>query len=897
MFKLQTDKLDNPVGIDNDSPVFSWIIPFRECGQLQTAYRVMVSSSEEELAQNIFDIWDSGKIDSDETLFIKYQGKKLEASTKYFWKVSIWDKDGVCTTTETASFETGLMGEGFSGAEFISAPKDKIINDKYFAAPILRKTFNINKKVKYAKLYATAHGCFEPYVNGIKVGNDYFYPSRTENSEYLTYVTFDVTGIIKKDKNAIGVQLGNGWFNFDGVSSNYGPITALKLKLKLAYADGTFENIVTDNSWKSTLDGPVCANEDSTEIDNNQKLISYSNSLYYGEAYDATHEIDGFALPDFDDRNWLDVQTYTGDELVVGYKVKDVIVSECGNGVGIKQVDILKVQNCFEPQNGVYVYDFGQNFAGVVRIKAKAPKGTRIMIRHSEYLFTNEKAGEEGTPVYGNIFGRNGKDFYTFRGDENGEVFSPTLTYHGFRYISITGLFVEPQNIEGIVLSSATKRIGDFECSNGLINKFAENVDWSIRANFESIITDCPTREKNGWTGDAQSFCRASTFRYDLNYMYKSFLGIGRVSQDPEGRVAQIFPARWGIYGYGDAPSAWSDAVIIIPWEMYNQLGDVSYITDNYEMMKKWAEYLIKCDGEAHIHSDCVYGDHLNFEELTDNKILCTAYCAYSMRLLSRMANIIQKSDDGERYFKEYLAYKKSWLDNFVEADGCTIKDATQAGYVLGIVFDLFDEDKIVEAGLNLKNRIEKDNMCQRVGYTSIGLIYRAFSKAGLNDFAFKLFEQTKKPSVLYSVTRGATSIWEAYFGGSLNHLVHGAPYEWLITDVLGIEHHYENPGYKHFILQPNMGGSLQYANGSYESVRGTIKSGWRMEEDGYTYECTVPANTTATLMLPVKYENVDISEHSRSLDKVKGIKSFDVKNDKAIINVDSGFYSFKIQW
>ena len=950
--KLQTDYRNNPLGIDDTTPQLSWTIDSTRRGEKQTGYRVGVSSTRENAAKGNFDVWDSGYVQSADTSVVYgsvtgKNGKKaaaLKARTQYYWTVYAWNKNKVENrSTEIATFEIALLGNFGSSNKWIVAKETESGSKKAkeTAGRLFRKQFALSQSktnVVKARLYSTAAGNQIMYMNGKRVSDDYFAPGKSQYTTMLYYQTYDVTDLLLNGDNTVGAEVGQGWYNAGTVASNYGSTVALKAKLIVTYKDGTEQVIDTDSSWQGTLHG-----------------ATQSNRFYDGQVVDGREYIAGWCENGNKSSKFTAVSAI--DSVVTNYgAIGKTFVAE--NMEPVRNILTKNPTSATKKSNRAYLYTFDQNVVGTLRITAKASAGTKITIRYCEFL-TN------GSITGGEYDGHNGQDTYIFRGDAGGETVTFDLVYHGFQYILISGLTeqIELKNIEALVLSSDMEETGMLETSNSKINRYVQNVLWSVRGNFVSTLTDCPTREKNTWTGDAQIFAAASSYFSNVFNHYRNFQLMTRHSQYKNGAIPEIVPdgatnnhttASASQY----APAGWSDSVVIIPWEMYNQFGDTSIITENYDAMKNWINYILTCKinqagaevpyyvkDATDLRLDGTYGDwlHINgpasyYQKRTANATdlsavpvsyaeVGTAYTAYCCLILSEMASAIGKTSDATYYKQLHERFAKAWRKNFVAADGYTclsggtsVYDSTTktytaykpgegwyTSYALGIYFDLFETEELKKkAAEKLASLLKDKNYAQNIGFMGMNTIYPALSWNGQFDAAMKMMEKETLPSLLYMVNQGATTIWETYEGTtySRNHYVFGAPCRWLFTDVLGISHNYDadNAGYQHFDLQPHYASysdtSVTSCKGSYTSRAGTIKSEWKLSSDRktFTYKCTVPANTSATLSLPVEKANATITEGGKDASKAEGVKFIEVKDGRAYYEITSGVYEFVVK-
>lgn len=899
---MKTDNLLKPLGIDSEYPVFSWNLSDPETrGQKQTSYRIMIALSEDDLTNGIY-VWDSGVIRSAETANITYSGDTLEASTRYFWQLEIGDKDGNKVSSEISWFETGLMDSGWSNAKWIAKTDLDSTESVTDSSPMFRKEFSTasGKTVANARLYFTSAGIYRAFINGEKVTDSYLNPGMTAYDDHIMYQTYDVTELVANGENAIGVYLGHGWW--DRALRNFGTRLHIYGKLLIEYTDGTSDVIVTDDSWKFYRFGPIL-----------------DDDIFNGFKFDGTVEeaMEGWNKPGYDDSEWEAVMVSAANELVSNKKTPVIIAQ---NIPLIKNTMTLDALSVTEPKDGVYVYDFGQNIAGVVRITATAPKGTTIKLRHAESLNKENMSGADGDP--GTIFTANlpraeATDTYVFKGDPNGETFEPFFTYHGFRYLEITGID-EPlplEDVKALLIMSDLEQTSTFNSSNALVNRLYLNSLWSARDNFLSVPTDCPQRgERFGWTGDAQIFARTGSYMMDVNAFYQKYCMDMRDTSTNNRIIADISPASVGNGWYGqnsrnEATNGWGDAIIIIPYQMYKQYGNVAVLEENYETMCNWMDYLVSTSTD-YIRDESWTGDWLPVNEpKTPIAVTDTAFCAYSAMLLSEIAEILGKPADAATYTELYNSYRDAWRANFLMEDGCTTKCGTQTSYVLGLKFGLFDEDEKACAAENLVKNIKRWDWHLSTGFLGLSYLNPTLSDNGYTGAAYKLLEQDEYPSWLYSVTLGSTSIWESWYvirkyeDGSMavneesqNHFSYGAVSEWLFRYMLGIERDDENSvAFKHFLLKPEFGGSFTYANGSYDSIRGTIESGWSLDKEtcAFTYNAVVPANTTATLYLPVKSEGTAVTESGVSAVESEGVTYIGFEDGHAVFELASGTYEF----
>lgn len=764
-------------------------------------------------------------------------------------------------------------------------------DDLTYSAPMFRKSFNTetSKTIEKARLYATSAGSHEMYLNGVRCSDDYLAPGKSEYSQVLYYQTYDVTDKICAGENTLAGLLGIGWYNGGPIGSNYGTNIALKAKLIITYTDGTEQVIDTDGTWVSN-DSHITANR-----------------LYIGQHIDGRKYKEGWNENGLNVSEWPYVKTATERQ-------EKKLLGE--NTVPIRVIRTAHPVEVTSPEENVFVYRFPTNMSGTARITAEAERGTRIHIKYSEMLTPAGYADVTPYIVNAAIGDQNGEDEYIFAG-KGRETFEFNFVYHGFQYMEIRGLSepLEFEDITALVLSTDNERTGYFESSNPLLNQYYENVIRSQQSNSIGALTDNPTREKNNWTGDGQGFCYTANYNYNAYNIYRSFSEMISHAQSVEGIVPEVVPiGNFRASTNSKSPSGWSDAVIMIPWQIYFQYGDKAILTENYDEMKKWADYLIRtCSDDGYIRLEGWYGEHVSIDRRPANAEnypqIGTAFSAYSIGILSKICGILGNAEDEAYYKAESEKFAKAWRDNYLLEDGYTNVVDSQTFYAMGIYYDLYETeekrrlaadklDEIIRSG-NATLGIQPD--VQTVGILGYPIFFYTLSRFGHADTAFKVLERTEYPSLLYPVTLGATTVWEYYNkSNSLNQYIQGAPAAWLYSDILGISHDYisGNEGYRHFVLRPTYGGRLTYAKGSYNSINGIIESSWELSEDNtvFTYSCTVPAGTTATLMLPIKSENAVITEGGNSITDSDGISFVGFEDGRAVYEITSGKYIFEVK-
>jgi len=865
----------NPMGIDVQKPRLSWQISSVEENILQTAYEIKVTDQSPKGKQ----IWTSGKISSDKSVNVTYEGPALKSMQRVYWSVRAWDNNGKVTAWSTPAYwEMGILEPESWKASWITLGSEKELAgskpSQYF-----RKDFSAAKKIKSARVYVTSLGLYQLFLNGKKVSIDLFTPGWTSYKNRIQYQTYDVTSVVQP-KNSMGAILGDGWFRgnigWQDQRNYYGSKLALLAQLQLNYTDGTTETISTDNSWK-TATGPILFSD-----------------IYNGETYDARMEMPGWSASGFDDSKW--------EKATVADHSKKILVAP--QGAVVKAIEEIKPVKLITTPKGETVLDMGQNMVGWVRLKVQGKKGDKVSLKFAEVLT------KEGNFYIDNLRSAKCTDVYILKG-EGEEVFEPHFTFHGFRFVQIEGLPAQPSldQITGVVIHSDMKPTGSFTCSDPLINQLQHNIQWGQKGNFLDVPTDCPQRdERLGWTGDAQVFSMTAAFNFDVAPFYTKWMRDVAADQLPSGLVPHVIP---DVLKGGGGSTAWADASIIVPWTNYLVYGDQRILEVQYPSMKAWVGFMTSKAGDDFLWTDGThFGDWLAFATTrsdypgatTEKDLIATAYYSYSSGLLSKIAAIIGNKEDAKKYAELSGNIKKAFVNAFVTSSGRLVSH-TQTAYSLALAFDLLPENLVPKAAAFLAADVKKMGHLT-TGFVGTPLLCKTLSAHGYDDLAFMLLNRKQYPSWLYPVTQGATTIWERWDGqkpdgsfqdvgmNSFNHYAYGAIGEWMYRHVAGLDLDSEMPGYKHILLAPHPGGGLTNANAEFKSIYGKVKSAWKLEENDFVYEVTVPANTTATVTLPAaKTDQVTLNAQAIPATLKESLK----QTDKSVsMNVGSGSYTFR---
>jgi alpha-L-rhamnosidase len=915
---LRTEYRVNPLGIDERLPRLSWIDISPLQAQRQTAYEIMVATTAQRLQDDQPDLWNTGKIASDETVNLAYAGQRLTSRQRCYWKVRVWDQDGSAGPwSEAAWWEMGLLQpsdwsarwiecgpiarspadkpainivtaryESLSGSKFkdvsdvirqqlaasdgfavLSASSDSFGGDpaagekkhlhliyrfqgqtvdvtvpehQTFTVPpyplkpmpYVRTTFVVNQPVRSARLYATALGLYELHLNGARVGDHVLAPDWTDYGKRVQYQTYDVTPMLQPGENAMGAIVANGWYAGhigNGRIQYWGKIPALLAQLEITFADGSVQRIVSDGSWQAHA-SPVL-----------------SSDFMLGERYDARQELPGWDLPiDHTADGWQPVVLRDESQRQLCAQVMEPV----------RNTRQMPARTVHEPLPGRFVFDLGQNMVGVVRLKVQGPAGATVTLRHGEMLHP------DGTLYTANLRGAPSVDTYVCSG-KGVEVWQPRFTFHGFRYVELSGLAAPPalDAVTGIVIGSDNPQVGQFACSDPRVNQLQSNIQWGQRGNYLSVPTDCPQRdERLGWMADAQVFTRTATYNSDVAAFFTKWLVDVDDAQFEDGRYTDVSPRtddRAGTPG-------WADAGVICPWTIYQAYGDRRVLERHLPAMMRWIDW---CQQHStHLIRDKDrgddFGDWLSIGAATPKGLIGTAYFAYSCRLVAQSAAAVGNPRQAAHYQQLFEDIRRAFIQQFVAPDGYVAAN-TQCAYVLALKFDLLPPALRPPATAFLVNDIQARDWHLSTGFLGVSYLLPVLTDAGQISTAYALLLQDTFPSWLFSVRYGATTIWERWDGwtpekgfqdpgmNSFNHYSLGSCGQWLFESVAGISGDPAHPGFKHIIIHPRPGPGLTSAHACFESIRGLISTDWTVKADRFTLAVTIPANTSALVLLP----------------------------------------------
>ncbi|MFG2960958.1 family 78 glycoside hydrolase catalytic domain [Streptomyces sp. NPDC048291] len=843
------------LGLGTGSPRLTWTTLTEARDWHQTGYEIELTGTGAEPVRHL--------AESAESVLVAWPFEPLPARAAATLRVRVTGSDGaVSDWSEPATAEVGLLAPGDWSAAFVTPGWDGNAESDE-PAPMLRREFELRGEVRSARLYATALGVYEAEINGSRVDDQILAPGWTVYDKRLRYQTYDVTGLLRRGRNAIGAFLGDGWFRgrigFDGKTrAIYGDRLALLAQLEVEYTDGTTERVVTDASWRAAT-GPIV-----------------SSSIYDGEAYDARLERTGWTEPGHDDSGWSGVTVLE----------RDLSTLVAPDGPPVRRTEEIAPVSVTASPSGKTVIDFGQNLVGWLRLTVTGEAGRTLTLRHAEVL-------EDGELSTRPLRTAAATDAFTLRG-EGTEVFEPRFTFHGFRYAEITGQpdgFDATASVKAVVVHSDLTRTGHFGSSDELVDRLHENVVWGMRGNFLDVPTDCPQRdERLGWTGDIQVFSPTASYLYDSAGFLRSWLADLAAEQGENGVVPFVVPK---VVPGADTPTAaWGDAATVVPWVLYERYGDAGVLADQYESMRAWVDHEASLAGDDRIwDSGFQFGDWLDptapagrpDAAATPGELVATACFARSTDILARTAEVLGRAEDAERYRTLAAEVRAAFRSEYVTGAGRVMADAPTA-YALAICFDLLGTDaQRAHAGDRLAKLVRGNGYKIATGFVGTPLICDALTRAGHIDTAYRLLLQRECPSWLYPVTMGATTIWERWDSllpdgtvnpsgmTSFNHYALGAVADWLHRTVAGLAP--AGPGYRRQRIAPRPGGDLTHAEARLRTPYGEAGVSWTLAGEELTVDAVVPPNTTAEVQLTEGGETFEVGSgrHTWTLPFVTG--------------------------
>ena len=881
---LKCEYAVDPLGVDQPSPCLFWQLESDERNQHQSAYEIQVASAESLLRQNQGDLWSSGKVTSDESLHIVYQGRPLESSQAVFWKVRVWDEQGRASAwSRPATWTMGVLDDADWQAKWIGPA------DTNAPGQLLRREFTVKRGLKRAIAHVCGLGQFELSVNGKKSGDNLLAPGWTKYDQTCLYDTHDLTTSLKPGPNVIGLTLGNGMYRVTGgrfvkFKGSFGPLKAIA-HLRLEYADGSVEIIGTDSQWRVN-NGP----------------LTFS-CVYGGEDFDARKNPAGWDQPGFAASDWdAAVETVGPEGALHGLS--------CA-APPLQEMEVLKPVSGNTLTNGVKIYDLGQNAPVMVRIAVRGPAGSVVRITPAELL--NEDGSIDRTSV-----GRRPAYWqYTLAG-QGEETWFTKFFYHGCRYLQVERLAAEGndqlpelENLEGVVVHSTSTPVGEFSCSNELFNRTRTLIRWAQRANMVSVLSDCPHRERLGWLEQYHLNGPSLRYEFDLARLFTKAMNDMRDSQLATGMVPSIAP-EYTIFGKGpdDDSNAfrnspeWGSAIVLVPWQQYEFTGDTELLRRHYDDMKRYVAYL-GSRATNHIISFGL-GDWYDigpnppgFSQLTPKELTATAFYFYDAWVLAQIAELLNKPEDAAHFQRLAADIRTAFNAQFFEPATGSYATGSQCANAIPLVMNLCEpphRDRVLDA---IVRDVQDRGNAITAGDVGYRYLLRALADGGRSDVIFAMNNQSDKPGYGYQLKMGATSLteaWDARRASSQNHFMLGQIMEWFYADLAGIRPDPSGPGFKKIIIRPEPVGDVTWARASYDSVRGEIVSHWKRNGKKFTLDVTIPANTTATVFLPVASAG-DITESGKPASQRPGVQLLHTEDDRAVFQVGSGRYQFASEW
>jgi alpha-L-rhamnosidase len=888
---LACENIREPLGIDVARPLLSWKFSATEKNVFQTGYEIVVSDDITSINQLKGDLWSTGRVNSPSNINIVYEGSPLKPFTKYYWRVRVYDeKDAPSPWSDAASFETAMLSQSDWRGVWIGDGKPQPERDEDYykpdQMPLFRKEFNSRKEIASARLYISGVGYYEAYINGKRVGDRVLDPGWTTYKKQVLYSVYDISSMISAGDNVIGIMLGNGWWNplpfklfgrWDLRQYQQTGRPCVKAEVHITYANGSKNIVATNQDWL-TAPGPIV-----------------KNNVYLGEHYDARLEIKNWNALGKKYGQWTSARSANGPLGMLTSQIQPPI----------RITKVLKPVRITEPSPDTFIVDFGQNFAGVVRLKVKGPAGKTITLRLGEGLFKDgsinlmttvatqiKKGGIRGGPGTPETAWQ--QDNYTLQG-EGIETWAPRFTFHGLRYIEVTGWPGKPtlNDFEGLRMNSDLPLSGTFSCSNEMFNKLHSVIQWTFLSNVFSVQSDCPGREKMGYGADMVVSANAFIFNYDMQNFYRKAVRDFANEQRPEGGITEIAPFT-GIAdrGYGDdsGPLGWQLGYPFLQKQLYDFYGDKRVIQENYDTFRKQIEFLKSKEINGLFHWDI--SDH----EAIDPKpeaFSASVFYYHHVLLAAEFAGILDKEADSVQYSKLANKIKGDIVSKYFVKNAGRFDNGTQSAQILGLWYNLSDVD-VERSFKTLMSEFERHDMHVSSGIFGVKMMFDVLRQYDKNEIAYQIANQRDFPGWGHMLANDATTLWESWefpeTVPSRNHPMFGSVDEWFYRSLLGINP--LAPGFARIQIKPQPAGDLTWAKGTYESVRGTIASDWKIEAGKFILSVSIPVNTIAEIWVPGK-------EGTVSYEGKPATASADVKvlrNEKGytVLTCGSGTHRFE---
>lgn len=832
---LRCEYLESPINIDSRNPRFIWTYKSNNKIIKQKAYKLDLATSEQALEEGEL-FWTSGKVKDKVSKAIYGGEKELKSHTKYYWKVTSWIDKGRATVSATDSFETAKIQPSDWIAKWITDKHDR----KFGPAPMFRKTFNIEKNINSAKLYISAAAYYKLYINGEVPDKVKLDPGFTHYDKKNLYTTIDITKFLRKGKNVVATVLGNGFYNedapvatWDFEKARWRDRAKMILEIRVEYADGTTLVLPTDDTWKTNI-GP-----------------HIYNNIYSGETYDARKEIPDWNKPHFDDTQW--------DNAVLAKAPSQMLVSQTMQPIRVtKEYQAVSMQSFGDT---VFVFDMGVNLTGVCKIKLSGARGTRVTLTHGELLKDNGRLEMRNLDIYYKPLKdiEFQTDIYIMKG-KGEESFSPEFTYHGFHYVEVKAdhtITLKKENLSALFIHTDLERVGNFTCSNELLNKIWKASNQSYLCNLHSIPTDCPQREKNGWTADGHVAIDLALLNFDGIKFYEKWMDDFIDNQKPEGNISGIIPSSgWG-YDEWIGP-VWDAALFIIPDALERYYGDTKTIEKLYPICEKYLKYLKNRENKD---GSVTYGigDWVYYNTQTPTEYTTTCFYYWDHVLMSHFAVVTGHDKD---VYKQKAKYLKALINKkYFNTETCLYANGSQTAQAIALAFDIVPKEYEANVAENLNKAIVENNYHLDFGVLGSKYVPRALSKYGYAETAYRMATQKTAPSWGNWIQQGFTTLAETWVlspdfrDASVNHVFLGDISAWMVNTLAGINYDNINRGFEKIIIKPDYIKDLSWVKGEYKSVKGLIRSEWTRERDKIKLSVTIPANTTAIIYTDKKIE------------------------------------------
>lgn len=871
---LRCEYAENPFGIDVAQPRLSWKLVSSQRGQRQTAYQIRAQTF-----PALTEIWDSGKVFSDETHLIRYTGKKLESSQTIAWNVRIWDEQG--RLWETNHYDTWRMG--------LLQPEDW--NARWICAPtatdslLLRKEFVVKPGLRSAIAHVTGLGQYEMSINGNKIGRDLLSPGWTDFNDTILYDTRYILYFLREGKNTVGLTLGNGMYHverrhrFAKFTGSFGPQRAI-CQIELEYADGTKEFVGTDETWRVHPGG-----------------ITY-NSIFGGEDFDARLHPTGWNKPGYNDKTWQNA--------VAVVRPAGTLRGHSASSEPIQAIEERQPSDIRWLSDRIVVSDFGQNASYMPRLRISGPAGSTVR------LIPAEAINADGS-IQRSTMGSTNRGIswwqYTKSTDKVEEWF-PQFYYVGCRYLQAELSPAKPggklpaiKSLQGVIVHSSAAPVGEFECSNPLLNRIRDLVRWAQRANMVSVLTDCPHREKLGWLEQYHLNGPAIRYEFDMARMFTKGMNDMADAQTDSGLIPNIAPEYTEFKGAFRSSPEWGSAFLIVPWQQYQFNGDLDLFRTHYADMKRYFAYLENSASNHIVHLSL--GDWFDLgpkksgaSQNTPPPVTATAFYYHDAWILSQAAALLGKTNEAREFAAKAETIRRAFNEKFFDASHGTYATGSQAANSLALVFGLVPPAHSNAVLASLVKDVEARDAQMTAGDIGFRFLLQALAQGGRSDLVYRMINQDEKPGYGYMLKKGETSLteaWDANLTTSHNHFMLGHITEWFYKDLVGIDCDPRGPGFKKIIIRPNPVGDLKWAKASYDSDRGKISTEWRRDAGKFTLNVTIPANTTATVFLPAKSADA-ISESGKTLAQTDGVTFLRQENDRIVLAIESGAFRFKVR-